>query len=348
MLVDSEVAAVYLPSGLTPMPSGSTPTGTSPITSPLLMSMMVTRLSSSLAMEMILPVGSMAISSGSGPDSSSRLFSNVLVSITSMISPSPAATNSSLKSGLSIMPRGRRDTLIVLFTCSVSASTTVMVLSFSLHTKIVVAKAGAAKRRTASAPAAAVTMRVMGVTGGSLKLALGLRLIEAKSVGDVIGVQEAFLRGDRDGHTRAAAKNDRLAQLVVPGPETHGLSLETLEPELVGEKIGLHFRRRELPRNHHAIGQRPAAEPRGVVALGRRALGNFRYGILQMHGAIFRIGGVPGDRLKPLGPHDWPRKVGSVREVVAEAVIAVHDPNHVMVGSLLRYHRNLALHLLVA
>ena len=50
MLVDSEVATVNLPSGLTPMPSGSTPTGTSARMSPLLMSMMVTRLSSSLAM----------------------------------------------------------------------------------------------------------------------------------------------------------------------------------------------------------------------------------------------------------------------------------------------------------
>ena len=50
MLVLSEVATVYLPSGLTVMPSGSTPTGTSASTSPVLMSMMVTRLSSSLAM----------------------------------------------------------------------------------------------------------------------------------------------------------------------------------------------------------------------------------------------------------------------------------------------------------
>ena len=50
MLVLSEVATVYLPSGLTVMPSGSTPTGTSASTSPVLMSMMVTRESSSLAM----------------------------------------------------------------------------------------------------------------------------------------------------------------------------------------------------------------------------------------------------------------------------------------------------------
>src|SRR3990170_7537115 len=42
MLVDSEVATVYLPSLLTVMPSGSTPTGTSASTSPLAISMMVT------------------------------------------------------------------------------------------------------------------------------------------------------------------------------------------------------------------------------------------------------------------------------------------------------------------
>ncbi len=50
MLVDSEVATVYLESGLTPMPSGSTPTGISAFTSPDLVSMTVTMESSSLAM----------------------------------------------------------------------------------------------------------------------------------------------------------------------------------------------------------------------------------------------------------------------------------------------------------
>ncbi len=50
MLVLSEVATVNLESGLTPMPSGSTPTGISASTSPLLVSMTVTIESSSLAM----------------------------------------------------------------------------------------------------------------------------------------------------------------------------------------------------------------------------------------------------------------------------------------------------------
>ncbi len=50
MLVDSEVTTVYFESGLTPTPSGSTPTGTSAFTSPLLVSMMVAIESSSLAM----------------------------------------------------------------------------------------------------------------------------------------------------------------------------------------------------------------------------------------------------------------------------------------------------------
>jgi hypothetical protein len=50
MLVLSEVATVYFESGLTPMPSGSTPTGISAFTSPLAVSMTVTMEPSSLAM----------------------------------------------------------------------------------------------------------------------------------------------------------------------------------------------------------------------------------------------------------------------------------------------------------
>ena len=49
MLVVSEVLTMVLPSGLTAMPSGSTPTGISVFTSLLPTSMAVTRLSFSLA-----------------------------------------------------------------------------------------------------------------------------------------------------------------------------------------------------------------------------------------------------------------------------------------------------------
>ena len=49
MLVVSEVFTSHLPSWLTPMPSGSTPTGTSAITWRVAMSITVTMLSSSLA-----------------------------------------------------------------------------------------------------------------------------------------------------------------------------------------------------------------------------------------------------------------------------------------------------------
>ena len=49
MLVVSEVVTRTVPSGLMPIPSGSTPTGTSAITVPFSRSMTVTMLSSSLA-----------------------------------------------------------------------------------------------------------------------------------------------------------------------------------------------------------------------------------------------------------------------------------------------------------
>ena len=62
------------------------------------------------------------------------------------------------------MPRGRRATLMVLTVSSVSALSTVMVLSFSLETKIIeVAKDGVAKARSAAADMAASTMQFMGL-----------------------------------------------------------------------------------------------------------------------------------------------------------------------------------------
>src|SRR3990170_2428115 len=206
---------------------------------------------------MTSPLGSIAISSGSGPDSSWRETSSVLVSMTSMMSPSPAATNSSLPSGLTTMPRGRRATLMVLTTSSVSPFSTVMVLSFSLETKIAAAKDGAAKRRSAAAEPAARRMRCMclPLADGLFELALGLGLIEAKRVGDVGGVEEAFLRRGRDGHAGAAAEHDRLPHLVVPGAEAHRLAFEAFQLELVGEHVGLHLLRRGLARLHRRIGK---------------------------------------------------------------------------------------------
>ena len=67
-----------------------------------------------------------------------------------------------------------------------------------------------------------------------------------------------------------------------------------------------------------------------------------------MHGAGFGIGLVPSDRLQPLGADNRARDVGAVGQVVAEIVVAVDDPHHVVVRSLLGLHRNLRLDLLVA
>ena len=88
------------------------------------------------------------------------------MSTTSMMSPSPAATNSSMPSGLTTMPRGRRETSMVLMVSSVSALSTVMVLSFSFDTKIIgvaEAKDGVAKASNAAAERAARAMQIMGL-----------------------------------------------------------------------------------------------------------------------------------------------------------------------------------------
>ena len=89
---------------------------------------------------MFLPFGSTAISSGSGPDSSWRLTSDVGVDHVHDVAVA-GGNEQLLEVGLSTMPRGRRATLMVLMISSVSLSTTVMVLSFSLETKMVAAKA---------------------------------------------------------------------------------------------------------------------------------------------------------------------------------------------------------------
>ena len=74
------------------MPSGSTPTGISAFTSPLLVSITVT-----IEFVLIGDVEDVALGIdshelGVGPESSWRVTSSLPVSITSMMSPSPAAT----------------------------------------------------------------------------------------------------------------------------------------------------------------------------------------------------------------------------------------------------------------
>src|SRR4029077_10184178 len=78
------------------------------------------------------------------------------------------------------------------------------------------------------------------------------------------------------------------------------------------------------------------------------ALGEARDGVLEMHGAGFGIGLVPSDRLQPLGADHRARDIGAVSQVVAEIVVAVDDPHHVVIWSLLSLHRDLRLDLLVA
>jgi hypothetical protein len=67
MLVVSDVFTRTLPSGLMPMPSGSTPTGISVTTRPAAMSSTDTMLSFSLETYRVLPSGLRVNSSGSGP-----------------------------------------------------------------------------------------------------------------------------------------------------------------------------------------------------------------------------------------------------------------------------------------
>ena len=66
MLVDSDVATAWAPSGLKAMPSGSMPTGISASTLPEAISATETMASSSLAMNMRLPLGSTSRYSGIG------------------------------------------------------------------------------------------------------------------------------------------------------------------------------------------------------------------------------------------------------------------------------------------
>src|SRR4029450_2396103 len=144
---------------------------------------------------MISPVEPPPINSGSGPDSSWRLTSSVLVSITSMMSPSPAATQSSLKSGLRTMPRGRRETLIVLIVSSVSLLSTVIVLSFSFETKLVAAAAGAAAGR-----------------GGARRALDRLDRLERVAVEHVNRIVLLVRDEDRRGGSRGRTEKERGAQ----------------------------------------------------------------------------------------------------------------------------------------
>ena len=92
MLVLSEVATVYLESGLTPMPSGSTPTGISAFTSP--------RLGVHDGHHRVVLVGDVERAALGIDGHQLRVGTRVelarhlelAVSITSMMSPSPAAT----------------------------------------------------------------------------------------------------------------------------------------------------------------------------------------------------------------------------------------------------------------
>ncbi len=89
----------------------------------------------------MLPSGLSANNSGSGPLGSTRVTFSVARSSASMWSLSLAQMNSVLPSLDSTMPRGRSPTAIVSVTFSVCPSTTVIVLSFSLDTRMRSARA---------------------------------------------------------------------------------------------------------------------------------------------------------------------------------------------------------------
>src|SRR3954453_18320688 len=134
MLVVSEVLIRIFPSGLIAMPSGSTPTWTSPTRARLSISMIVTVFSFSLATYRILPAASCTNSSGSGPEGSLSTTCWVVVSIISMVSSSPTATSTNLPSLVNSMPRGRWPTLMVLITAHLSVSINETLLLFSFDT----------------------------------------------------------------------------------------------------------------------------------------------------------------------------------------------------------------------
>ena len=94
--------------------------------------------------------------------------------------------------------------------------------------------------------------------------------------------------------------------------------------------------------------ERTAAKPSGVVALHRLALGELGQPVLEMHGAVFGVGRVPGQGLQALGADHGIGQIGAVHQIVAEAFVGVGDPNHVVLGRAFGFHGNLTLHLLVA
>ena len=84
-------------------------------------------------------------------------------------------------------------------------------------------------------------------------------------------MQEAFLRRGRDRNAGAAAEDDRLAHLMIPGAEGQRLALEAFELELIGQQELLQLLRLGLVRAHSESAS--ARTPSHVVALGGLALG---------------------------------------------------------------------------
>ncbi len=107
MLVVSDVLTIVWPSGLTAMPSGSTPVGICAITLRAGTSITVTMLSSSFDTKSGLPETCRAKVSGSGPDGRSPMMRSVFGSMTWIVSSSLAQTRIWLPSAVIVMPRGR-------------------------------------------------------------------------------------------------------------------------------------------------------------------------------------------------------------------------------------------------
>ena len=160
-------------------------------------------------------------------------------------------------------------------------------------------------------------------------------------------MQETLLRRDRDERARAG-EQDRLAQLQIPRPEVHALTLEARHLELVGEDVGAHGGGIVVAGAHDRLADDAHGKPRGVVALGHDAAGLLLEAVLHLRAGVLLEGAVPGDRHQPLRPGDGARLGGAEQHVVAEDVGLVGDDDDVVLRHALRQHGHLRLDLLMA
>ena len=89
---------------------------------------------------------------------------------------------------------------------------------------------------------------------------------------------------------------DRLAQLLVPGPEAQGHALEGGKVEIRAEHEAADRPGVGLPEPGHGFADRANGDPRLVIERAHGAIGPATEAVLELGGAPELMGGVPGRR----------------------------------------------------